>query len=78
MGGMEVHLHALLTSALDAGELSALRPGRFTPGTHSIRGWVGPRAGIDAVAKRKISHHCPRRELNSGRPPVASSDWATF
>jgi hypothetical protein len=36
-----------LTSALDGGEWSASRPGRFTPrerapGTHWIRGWVGP------------------------------------
>jgi hypothetical protein len=31
------------TSALDGGEWSASRPGRFTP----WRGWVGPRAGLD-------------------------------
>jgi hypothetical protein len=46
-----------LTSALDGGEWSASRPGRFTPreralGTHWIRGWVGPRAVLDAVVKR--------------------------
>jgi hypothetical protein len=39
IGGMEVQLHALLTSALDGGEWSASRSGRFTPqglapGTH--------------------------------------------
>jgi hypothetical protein len=38
-----------LTSALDGGEWSASRAGRFTPwqrvpGTHWIGGWVGPRA----------------------------------
>jgi hypothetical protein len=27
-----------------------------------------PRAGLDAVAKRRKSHHYPRRELNLGRP----------
>jgi hypothetical protein len=48
-----------LTSALDGGEWSASRPGRFTPreraaGTHWIGGWVGPRTGLDAGAKRKI------------------------
>jgi hypothetical protein len=48
-----------LTSALDAGEWSASRSGRFTPretasGTHWIGGWVGPRAVLDAVVKRKI------------------------
>jgi hypothetical protein len=36
------------------------RPGRFIPrksalGTHWIGGWVGPRAGLDAVVKRKNS-----------------------
>jgi hypothetical protein len=35
------------------------RPGRFTPwerapGTHCIGGWVGPRAGLDAVENRKF------------------------
>jgi hypothetical protein len=30
--GVEVSLHAFLTSALDGGEWSVSRPGRFTPG----------------------------------------------
>jgi len=56
-----------LTSALDGGEWSASRPGRFTsreraPGTHWIGGWVGPRAVLDAVVKRKIPS--TRRESN--------------
>jgi hypothetical protein len=29
---------------------------------------VGPRAGLDEVAKRKKSRHCPCWELNSDRP----------
>jgi hypothetical protein len=38
------------------GDWSASLPGRFTPtekasGTHWIGGWVGPRAGLDAVEK---------------------------
>jgi hypothetical protein len=46
---VEVELHDFLTSALDGGDWSASRPGRFTP-----RGvWVDPRAGLDAVARRK-------------------------
>jgi hypothetical protein len=54
-----------LTSALDAGEWSASRPGRFpprkrVPGTYWIGGWVGPRAYMDAVVKRIIPS--PRRE----------------
>jgi hypothetical protein len=57
--GVELQLHAILTSALDGGEWSASYPGRFTPkerdlGIHYIEGWVGPRAGLDAVVKRKI------------------------
>jgi hypothetical protein len=56
-----------LTSALDGGEWSALHLGRFTPRerapvTHWIGGWVGPRSGLDAVVKRKITS--PRRESN--------------
>jgi hypothetical protein len=48
-----------LTSALAGGEWSTSRPGRFTPGerapcTHWIGGWVGPRADLDDVEKRKF------------------------
>jgi hypothetical protein len=55
------------TSALDGGEWSASHRDRFTPterapDIHWIWGWVGPRAGLDAVVKRKI--HSPRRYSN--------------
>jgi len=48
-----------LTSALEGGEWSALRPGRFIPGertsvTHWREDWMGPRARLDAVAKIDI------------------------
>jgi hypothetical protein len=33
---------------------AVLLPGVRAPGTHWIRGWVGPRADLDVVAKRKI------------------------
>jgi hypothetical protein len=54
-----------LTSALDGGEWSASRPGPFNPreralGTCWIGGWVGRRAVLDNVVKRKIPS--PRRE----------------
>jgi hypothetical protein len=66
-----------LTSALAGGEWSASRPGRFTPGekapgTHWIGGWVGPRAGLDDVEKRKFLT-LPGLELRpSVVQPVAS------
>jgi hypothetical protein len=62
-----------LTSALVRGEWSASRPGRCTPrettpGTHWIGGWVGPRASLGAVWKRKI--HRLRRYSNPDYPIV--------
>jgi hypothetical protein len=65
-----------LTSALDGGEWSASRPGRFTPGeivpgTHWIGGWAGPGAGLDAMEKRKISYHFG--ESNRGRSTLSLS-----
>jgi hypothetical protein len=82
--GVEVYLHTFLTSALDRSEWPASRPGHFTPrervpGTHWIGGWVGPRAVLEAVVKRKIPS--PRRESNPRTPivhPVVShyTGWA--
>jgi hypothetical protein len=53
-------IHIFLTSALAGGEWSASRPCRFTPrertpGTHWIGDWVGPRAGLDDMEKRRFS-----------------------
>jgi len=52
--GVEVWLHALLTSALDGDEWSTSCPGRFTPRARAphtpwIGGWVVPRAVLDAM-----------------------------
>jgi hypothetical protein len=68
---VEVHLHAFLTSALNAGECSSSHSGRFTPGettpgTNWIGSWVRPRVGLNAVARRKSPSPC--RESNPGRP----------
>jgi hypothetical protein len=52
--------YSFTTSALDAGEWSASRPGRaFTPGertpdAHCTGNWVGPRAGLDTEDRGKI------------------------
>jgi hypothetical protein len=56
---VEVQFHTFFTSALDGGGRLASRPGRFTPrerapGTHCIGGWVGLRAGLDTVVKKKF------------------------
>jgi hypothetical protein len=68
-----------LTLTLERNEWSVTRPGRFIPGeksadTHWIRGWMGPRAGLDAVEKRNILHYW---ESNPGVQPAARryTDW---
>jgi hypothetical protein len=68
IGGIVPHI---LTLALDGGKWSASRHGCFTPrervpGTHWIRSWVGSRAVLNAVVKRKFPS--PRRESNPGTP----------
>jgi hypothetical protein len=76
-GGVDAQIHVFLTSALVGGERSASRPGLFTlgekaPGTHWIGGWVGFRAGLDDVEKRKFLT-LPGLELRpSVVQPVAS------
>jgi hypothetical protein len=77
-GGVEVWIHIFLTLALVGGEWSASHPCRFTPeerapGTHWIGGWVGPRAGLDDVEKRKFLT-LPGLELRLlGRPARSQS-----
>jgi hypothetical protein len=70
---VEVYSTHSLTSSLDGGEWSALCPSRFTPkekahGTYWIGSWVGTRAVLDAVVKRKIPS--PRRESNPRTPII--------
>jgi hypothetical protein len=48
---------------------AALPPGESAPGTHWIGGWVGPRADVDAVEKRKIF---PTGIRSPASQPVAS------
>jgi hypothetical protein len=60
------------STSLDLGdEWSASRPSSFTPGdrapgTQSVGGWVGHRAGLEAMEGEKISF--PSRDSNSGFP----------
>jgi hypothetical protein len=54
-------------------------PRKSAPGTRWIGGWVGPRAGLDMMSKRKIPS--PHRDSNLDNPifqPVVSryTDWA--
>jgi hypothetical protein len=75
---VDVYIHIFLTSVLAGGEWSASRPDRITPGertygTHWIGGWVGPRAGLDDVEKRKFLI-LPGLELRPvGRPARSQS-----
>jgi hypothetical protein len=72
------YIYVSFTSALVGGEWSASRPGRFTPGerapnTQWIGGWLGPRAGLDDVDKRKFLT-LPGLELRPlGRPARSQS-----
>jgi hypothetical protein len=70
-----------ITSALEGDEWSALRSGHFiseeSSGAHLIRGWVGPRTGLDAVEKRKISVFL-RNGTPSPLPYDPSSSYYTY
>jgi hypothetical protein len=66
--GIEVQLHAFLTSALDRGEWSALRPGRFTtrervPDTHWTGGWVSHYTHSDPYPSKTQHNITQYREI---------------
>jgi hypothetical protein len=69
---MDVYIHIFLTSALAGGEWSGSRPGRFTPGTHWIGSWVGPRVGLGSVEMRKFLTNRASNSDPSVVQPVAS------
>jgi hypothetical protein len=50
----------------------ALPPEKEPPGTHWIGDWVGPRAGLDVVSKRKIPSPPMGVELRSSDRPARS------
>jgi len=48
--------------------LADLPLGKEPPDTHWIGGWVGPRAGLDVMVKRKISNPCQASNTCSSSP----------
>jgi hypothetical protein len=72
-GGVDVYVHIFFTSALVGGEWSALSPCSFTPGTHWIGGWVGPRADLDYTEKRKFFTILGLELLLLGLPALSQS-----
>jgi hypothetical protein len=75
-GGVDVQIHVLLTFALVGGKWSAscacrFNPGERSPSTHLLGGWVGPRAGLGGMKKRKFLT-LPGFELRSLVHPVRS------
>jgi len=61
------------TTSTDGDERSASRHSRFTPevrapGTHWVGSWVGPRACLDEVMKRRVPSHCRNWNLRSYSP----------
>jgi hypothetical protein len=75
-GRMNVQIHVFLASSLVGGEWSASRPGRFTLEeraicTNLVGGWVGPRADLDDVEKRKFLT-IPGLELRTLSSPARS------
>jgi hypothetical protein len=67
-GGMKGQLQSFLTSAQDGDKWSISRPGHFlrenVPAPVKIGEWVGARADLDALEKRKTA--CTGRESNYG------------
>jgi hypothetical protein len=55
-------------------------PGERTPGTHWTGSWVGPRAGLDTEAKRKILFPLPGIEPRSPSRPARSQTlyWLSY
>jgi hypothetical protein len=77
-GGVDVQIHIFLTSALVGGDCQLHAPASFTPaeralGTHWIGGWVGPRAGLDDVEKKKFFTLLGLEIRSLGRPARSQS-----
>jgi hypothetical protein len=75
-GGQEIwSVPPFLSSALDNGEWSTSRHGRFTPGerspgTHSVRGWVGRRAGLSLRLESYVTTDGQSSSLSWNKAPI--------
>jgi hypothetical protein len=79
---MKVKIHAFLISELDASEWSTLfagilLPGEKPPGTHWIRGWTGPTAGLDVMAERKSLSFLETKPQPISSNSVNELSWLT-
>jgi hypothetical protein len=61
MWGMQVKLHAFLTSAVDGGKWPTNPQVALHPDGHWIHTLAGPVAGLDVVGKRKVPVPVPVR-----------------
>jgi hypothetical protein len=70
---MDAEIHTFLTSALVGGEWSASHPGHFNlgkiaTGTEWVWSWLGPRASLDGMGKRKFLALLKLKHRPLGRP----------
>jgi hypothetical protein len=79
-GERRYSMYSFSTSALDGGEWSSLYSRVKDPGTHCTGGWVGPRAGLDTEARRKILSPLPGIEPRSPGRPSSSQTlyWLSY
>jgi len=72
VGSVEVWLYSFLISALDGGKWSTSHPGGVIPEnnpcTHLVGNWVGLRAGLGVLKKRKIFYLCLVSNLGPSFP----------
>jgi hypothetical protein len=86
LGGEEVYLLRILDLGTRWGWVVSVTsrphfsPGVRTPGTHCTGGWVGPRAGLDTMARGKILSPLSGIEPRSpGRPALSQTQyWVSY